>query len=71
MSACGCTPTPTLPRKRERERTVLVSSSSLHRKHEMKHRARFSSLSRVRGRVARSSERDGWGLARQQTLGKG
>jgi hypothetical protein len=50
-------PTPTLPRKRERN--VLVSSTSTFRE-------RASSLSRLRGRVARSSERDGWGLFAQR-----
>jgi hypothetical protein len=60
MSACRETPTPTLPRKREK--TVLVSFTSICRK------AHASSLSRLRGRVARSSERDGWGLAQRIQL---
>ena len=63
MVACRTTPSPTLPRKRERERTVLVSSSSLPREEEMRNGAGFSSLSRLRGRVARARARDGWGLA--------
>ena len=54
MSDCRCTPTPTLPRKRERERTGLVSSS----------------LFRLRGRVARSPERDGWGLSARAMTGE-
>jgi hypothetical protein len=33
--------------------------------------ALLSSLSRLRGRVARSSERDGWGPARLPMTGKG
>jgi hypothetical protein len=53
-------PTPTLPRKRERERATSVSSLP----HKRRERASLlSSLSRLRGRVARSSERDGWGHA--------
>ena len=66
MSACRTTPTPTLPRKRERERTS--SASSLSRKRESYRTSFVSSLSRLRGRVARSSERDGWGRTWLQTF---
>jgi hypothetical protein len=67
MSFCRSTPTPTLPRKRERGRTALVSAFALL--NENVRSGPLSSLSRLRGRVARSSERDGWGLARMS--GKG
>jgi hypothetical protein len=37
---------------------------TLPRKRERERASLLSSLSRLRGRVARSSERDGWGHAR-------
>jgi len=63
-SACRETPTPALPRKRERGRSSLVSSSSLYRLRDIARSGLPSSLSRLRGRVARSLERDGWGPTR-------
>ncbi|MEH2587917.1 hypothetical protein V1273_001756 [Bradyrhizobium sp. AZCC 1721] len=58
--ARGGTPTPALPRKRERGRSdPLVTLSDLRPRAP---RA-LVPLSRLRGRVARASARDGWGLA--------
>jgi hypothetical protein len=56
-----------LPHKRERGRTAPVSSTSLSRMRKSACSELPSSLSRLRGRVARPSGRDGWGLARPQT----
>jgi hypothetical protein len=67
ISARGDTPTPALPRKRERERserlvTLFARSRGVQRT--------LLPLSRLRGRVARASARDGWGLLPQiQTQG--
>ena len=58
------------PHVRERERTSLVPRPSPDRE-RIRQGARFSSLSRLRGRVARASGRDGWGLARLRMTGKG
>ncbi len=41
---------------------------TLPRKRERERASLLSSLSRLRGRVARSSERDGWGRAWLQTF---
>jgi hypothetical protein len=46
------------PQARERERSLLLSPLSRLRGERT---SPGSSLSRLRGRVARSSERDGWG----------
>jgi len=40
---------------------------ALPRKREREHTPLLSSLSRLRGRVARSSERDGWGQPRSKS----
>ena len=48
------------PQARERERSLLLSPLSRLRGERT---SPGSSLSRLRGRVARSSERDGWGRA--------
>jgi hypothetical protein len=74
MGACGSTPTRfyqeqrplaayALPRKRERGRTVLVANSCFSSRKGARS-GLPSSLSRLRGRVARPSGRDGWGPTR-------
>jgi hypothetical protein len=62
MNTCGYTPTIFYQERRPQ------AAYALPRKRERERTSLLSSLSRLRGRVARSTERDGWGQPRTLTL---